>query len=64
MNETYTVKFRCCNCQHKWEERVEKGLLVETDLTGTVIVTDVCHDYRDRIKCPNCNTFSKVIRDL
>jgi DNA-directed RNA polymerase subunit RPC12/RpoP len=58
------MKFRCLNCQNKWEEYIEKGRRAEENLMGVCVISDIGEEFYRRLVCPRCETSKKVIKDL
>lgn len=55
----YTVKFKCWNCYHKWEMKVNQGWLVEEVWCGCWL-SEVSGEGWDSIVCPNCKCSEEV----
>ena len=63
--KTYKVKLRCRNCNHSWEQDVEKGFFVvegsgNSKYSGTPITAISRNSdgymWEDLVECPNCET--------
>lgn len=61
--ETYLVKLLCRNCDHQWEQEINKGIYVRYEKDNNYMIKkDESGKKRKYFKCPNCGANKKIAR--
>ena len=63
MSDTYTMKFRCANCFHVWEQEIPKGQIIDRGSWGHGCYIGNSMN-SEIVECPNCGTHEKVNKDI